>query len=584
MLALAACDSGGEGGTQSAPDGAMAAFDGTRPPDGGRPDAAQPRVDIGVFVPPDATVPDPDGGPGDAGAPDMAPPPTDAALPLPAATAMPLRRLSRTELARTLRDLLGQDGGALTLLPPDVESLGFDNQAESQAVPDLLAERYLSLAEAVVAALDLGALAPCGLDEEPNACARTFLVDFLPRAFRRPVTPDEVDRFVESWQLGAAAGGPTAYLDGLGFALEHILTTADFLYRVEAAAPPVERPDGVTLTPVDGYAVASRLSYFLWRTMPDDALFAAAAAGDLDTAEGVRAQAERMLADPRAAEMIADFHAQWLGVDQLATAEKDAFFFPAFDAARSALEAEAVQFAVDVFMSDRGTLADLLTATYGFVSPETAALYGVPAPAAPLTRTALDPQIHAGLLTQPGVLAVHAQSTRTSPVLRGHFVREQLLCGGVPPPPPGVNTAVPFLDPMDPDFETDPFAETLANPECVGCHRLMNPLGQAFERFDASGRYAPDRTGRPIPVAGELFRSDVDGAFEGPVELAARLARSHQVADCVATQWWRFAHGHKERAPDAAFLADVRARFRNDGGHLQTLLLELVAADQFRQR
>lgn len=553
---------GGAGGAAGGAGGAGGGVADATPADGAVDDAGV-AADAAVF---DAALP-------------------DAALPLPAAEPMPLRRLSRVELANTLRDLLGDDGGAVELLPPDVESLGFDNQATSQAVPDLLAERYLTLAETVTERIDLAALAPCAEGSEGAACAREFFNGFVPLAFRRPAEPEEIDRFVESYTLGAAEGGAGGgHTAGLAFALQHLLNSPHFLYRVETTGEPVTRPDGVVVTPLDGHALAVRLSYFLWRTMPDAELMRAAAAGELATAEGVRAQAQRMLDDPRAAAMIADFHGQWLGVDHLPVIEKDAAFFPGFDAARAALQAEAQAFAVDVFLSENGTLTDLLTASHAFVSPETAAIYGVDAPAAPLTRVELDPTLRAGLLTLPGVLAVHAQSTRTSPVLRGYFVREQLFCGGVPPPPPGTDTSVPFLDPANPDFENDPFAETMANPECVGCHRLMNPIGQAFERFDASGRYAPDRTGREIPVAGELFRSDVDGLFEGPVELARRLAASDQVADCVTTHWWRFAHGHKEREPDAAQLADVRARFRNHGGHLETLLIELVTADQFRHR
>ncbi|MCB9546461.1 MAG: DUF1592 domain-containing protein [Myxococcales bacterium] len=580
-LALWGCDDGG-GGAPAEPVVDAAPADAGLPADAGDAEARE-----------DAAR--------DAGAQDAAPPPADAAEgpdarapgadagpppePLPAAEAMPLRRLSRVELASTLRDLLGDDGGALDLLPPDVESLGFDNQAESQAVPDLLAERYLALAEAVTARVDLLALAPCedaaGAGE---ACARAFLVGFLPRAFRRPADEAQVERYLESYRLGAAEDPADAYRAGLTFALQHVLIAPALLYRVEEAGAPWVDADGVERTPVDGYSVASRLSYFLWRTLPDEALFAAAASGALDTAEGVRAQATRMIDDPRAAATIADFHGQWLGIDQLPTVEKDAVFFPDFDRARDALREEAELLAVDVFLRENGTLADLLTTPEAFVGPETAGLYGVDAPPAPLSRVALDPTVRAGILTLPGVLAVHAQSTRTSPILRGHFVREQLLCGGVPPPPPGVDTSVPFLDPADPDYETDPFAETMSNPECLGCHRLMNPIGQAFEGFDATGRFAPDRRGRPIPTAGTLYRSDVDGDFDGPVALARRLAGSDQVADCVATHWWRFAHGHKERAPDAALLADVRRRFRASGGHLRTLLLALVTADQFRER
>ncbi|MCA9542155.1 MAG: DUF1592 domain-containing protein, partial [Myxococcales bacterium] len=510
---------------------------------------------------------------GEGGAPMWAAPPA----------AKPLQRLSRVEYAHTLGDLLAADAPALIeALPPDVESLGFDNQAESQAVPTLLAERYLEVAEQLAdEAVTRPEVVACEAPSAPEDCARAFLAAFLPRAFRRPITADELDRFVETYALGAAEGDHAA---GLSFALVHALLAPPFLYRLEDEGAPVERGDGSVEVPVGAYGMANRLSYALWRTMPDDVLFAAAAADALHTPEQIRAQAERLLADPRAEAMWADFFAQWTGIDQLATVEKDAAMFPEFDAARAGLRAETEAFALDVVFGDDPRLATLLTADHAFASPETAALYDVDPPDAALTRVALDPTVRAGLLTQPAVLAVHAQSTRTSPVLRGHFIRESLLCGGVPEPPPGTNTSVPLIDPQNPNFDDDPFAETMINPECLGCHRLMNPLGWALEGFDAIGRYAPDRRGRPISTAGELYRSDVDGPFDGPRALAERLAGSAQVHACVATHWFRFAHGHAERPGDRPALEGLIDDFTASGGDLHQLLLDTTTADTFRLR
>ncbi len=539
-----------------------------------------------------APSPSPDAGPRDAGAGGASPPVDDAGPPpvpadagvLPAPPpGAPLRRLTRVEYANTLQDLLGEDGDALAQLPPDVIASSFDNQAEAQSVPTLLAERYLELAEQIAdrVTADPQNLAPCAAGADAEGCARDFLDGFLPRAFRRPLEPGELDRFVESYRLGATDAD---YAAGLASALVHTLTSPHFLYRVEFGGAPTDRADGTEVVPATPWEVATRLSYFLWRSMPDEALRLAADANALSTPEQIAAEAERMLNDPRSRAMVEDFHAQWLGIQQIIDVEKEAVLFPEFDAVRATLRDETLAFVTDVFFEDpEGTLTTLLTASHGFVGPETAAIYGVEAPAAPRTRVALDPTVRSGILTQPAVLAVHAQSTRTSPVLRGHFVREALLCGGIPEPPPGTDTSVPRLDPMNPNFDEDPFAVTMENPECVGCHRLMNPIGWGLEAFDPIGRHVPVRGGRPVETAGELLRTDVDGPFEGPVELAARLARSGQVADCLTGHWYTFAHGHRPGPGDAPYLAAAQAHLR-DGGALRDLLLELVKTEAFRLR
>ena len=524
-----------------------------------------------------------DAGASDAANPDPAAP--DASTPLPPPPpAAPLRRLSRIEYARTLHDLLGSDVDAVVAqLPPDLVASSFDNQAIAQAVPSLLAEQYLELAEQVAERVtsDARALAPCAADEAVEGCARGFLQGFLPRAFRRPLEAGELDRFVESFRLGADGGD---YAAGLSFALVHALTSPHFLYRVELGGGPVTRADGSEAQRATPWEVATRLSYFLWRSMPDEALWLAADADALGTPAQVAAEARRMLSDPRARAMVEDFHSQWLGIGQIVDVEKDATMFPDFDAVRATLRDEALAFVTDVFFDDPvGTMSTLLTASHAFVGPETAALYGVEAPAEPRTRTALDPSVRAGLLTMPAVLAVHAQSTRTSPVLRGHFVREALLCGSIPEPPPGTDTSVPRLDPANPDYDTDPFARTMENPECVGCHRLMNPIGWGLEVFDPIGRYAPERGGRPVSSAGELLRTDIDGPFDGPVELAGKLAQSGQVADCLAAHWFTFAHGHLPRPGDAPDVAAAQAHLR-DGGALKELLVELVTTEAFLLR
>jgi len=225
----------------------------------------------------------------------------------------------------------------------------------------------------------------------------------------------------------------------------------------------------------------------------------------------------------------------------------------------------------------------MLTASYTFVSPELAAFYGVTAPSGPgFERVELDPAERAGLLTMGSLLTINAHSNQTSPVHRGKLVREAFLCDIMPLPPPDVMITVPTPDPDSTARER--FAEHSKNPTCKACHELMDPIGFGFENYDAVGRFRALENGAAIDASGSIIQSDIDGEFDGAVELAHKLTGSNDVRDCYATQWFRYASGRGETHADKCSTTALRERFKASGGDIKELLVALTQTDAFLYR
>jgi hypothetical protein len=337
---------------------------------------------------------------------------------------------------------------------------------------------------------------------------------------------------------------------------------------------------------LDGYEQASRLSYLLWNSMPDDDLFAAAAAGELATPEGLRGQAERMLYDGRARDAIGSFHLQWLGLREIGELDKDSATFPQFDAdLRDAMTREVVRTTDYIVRFTEGTLSTLLTAPMSFPEGGLFALYGIAPPAeADLTvPVQLDPRERAGVLTLPGVLAVHAHADQGSPVRRGAFVRTKLLCQELPSPPPDVDDTPPA--PSDDATTRDRFDRHRTDPQCAVCHELIDPIGYGFEEFDGLGRYRTTENGLPIDRSGEIIgANDLDGPFDGVVDLAYRLASSDRVQDCMSEQWFEFTFGRQASEGDECSMEQINLKFAMTGYELRELLFAIVESDSFRHR
>ncbi|MEM6994636.1 MAG: DUF1592 domain-containing protein [Myxococcota bacterium] len=494
----------------------------------------------------------------------------------------PLRRLTHWEFDNTIRDLLGDDARYGEAFPNETSETSFDNQAAALGVGALLAEDYMRAAEAVaaVAITDLDALLTCypgAIGEDP--CALEWIEEFGARAYRRPLTTAQRDRLFALYEATKADHG---FAGGLELTLQAMLQSPYFLYRVEEGLPD---PAGEGVVALDDWEIASRLSYLLWGSMPDDALFEAAEAGELADADGIAAQAERMLADDRARDVVATFHRQWLRLDDVDTMSKDPVLFPEFDdALRGSMKASTEAFIDHVVFDGEGDLGTLLTASYGFADDAMAGLLGIAAPGSSTpVYVELPADERAGLLTQPSVLASTAKANQTSPVSRGAFVQARLMCTTLPEPPPDVDTTPPEVDQ---DATTrERFEQHSSDPSCAGCHALIDPVGFGLEHYDALGRYRNEENGMPVDASGTLPGGDNGNIdFDGAVELSVALADEAQVRDCFVQQWFTYAHGRAPEPEDSCSVETLQLDFESADDDVRALLVALTRTDAFRYR
>jgi hypothetical protein len=494
----------------------------------------------------------------------------------------PIRRMTRFEYNNTVRDLLGDDTRPASVFVPEEEAMGFDNQATALGVTQILAEQYMVASEKISAraALHLGELLPCdpaaiGEDE----CAESFVETFGRRAWRRPLEEDEIARLLKVFAWGRAEEG---FSKGIQLVIQAMLQSPHFLYRVEFGMPDPVQDDVV---PLSHHEVASRLSYMLWASMPDDELFQAAEEGKLGSRDEVAAQARRMLDDPRARAAIANFHTQWLTLGKIDTINKDASAYPKYyENLRPLWKQETLSFLDHVVFDGEGDVASMFTAPFTMLNEELATFYGVDGPSSQaFERVDLDPSRHAGLLTQASILAATGKPNQSSPVHRGKFVRERLLCQILPPPPNNAAFEAPDVKPNATTRER--FAEHSENPACAGCHVKMDPVGFGFEHYDGIGLWRDTDQGLPIDDVGELVDTrGIDGPFHGVTGLAHKLAQSEEVRQCVATQWFRFGYGRVEGEDDRCAMDQVQKAFAASGFNVKELLVALTQTDAFRYR
>jgi len=499
----------------------------------------------------------------------------------------PIRRMTRVEYDNTVRDLLGDTSEPAKDFVVEEEALGFNNQATALGVTQLLAEQYMEASEKVAAnaTADAAKLAQLldGCDpaaDGADVCGEKFVEAFGQKAFRRLLQPDEVQRL-----NGVFTWGLTEYdfTTGIQLVIQAMLQSPHFLYRVEFGMPDPVENDVVAL---DHYEVASRLSYMLWNSMPDEELFAAAAAGELGTAEQIAKQARRMLDDDKARQAVANFHEQWLQLGKIESINKDSAIYPTYDDALRPMWKSETQAFLDyvVFDDAKGDVETLLTANYTFLNKELADFYGVTGPTgSEFEKVDTDSAERAGFLTQASVLAVNAKPNQSSPVHRGKFVRERLLCQILPPPPNNIQIKAPDLDPNLTTRER--FNQHDKDPFCAGCHKLMDPIGLGFEHYDGVGLWRDKENGKAVDATGQINDSDdIDGPFDGAVELAHKLAESDQVRQCVATQWFRFGYGRAEQKGDQCNLEKVQDAFAAANYNVKELLVALTQTDAFIYR
>ena len=491
-----------------------------------------------------------------------------------------LPRLTQLQYRNSLEDLLGPDLPELPLEPDTNPYLFYSIGSAQNALSELGVQRYEESADAVTRAVfddpqrrvDLVGCEPAAV---ADACVQTFLSEFGRRAYRRPLSQEELERWI-GVASDLAEGDPWR---GLRLAVAGMLQSPWFLYRVELGEPDPEDPSILRYT---GYEMASRLSYLLWNSTPDEPLLDAAQAGELDSVAGVEAQAARLLDDPRARSAIQDFFAQYFDLGRLGGTTRDPQRYPLFTPSLPESMRTEVRLLVDDYVNRRDAdIREIFYTTRTFVNDELAALYGLDVPeATPISFVPVelpDDGPRAGLLTFGAFLAMNAHETETSPTLRGKYVRERVLCQTVPPPPDDVDTTI---DPEDADAQTlrERLEQHRNDPACSGCHSFIDPPGYLFEHFDSIGAYRTHDNGHPIDASGDLDGTPLHGARD----LAQMLGEDERVARCMVTQLFRHAHSRLEHDDEVPALRDLEDRFEQAGYRFRDLMLELVTHESFR--
>ncbi len=367
--------------------------------------------------------------------------------------------------------------------------------------------------------------------------------------------------------------------------LSAMLQSPQFLYFPELV--PSGTPAGTTV-PIDPYALATRLSFFLWQSVPDDALLDAAGQGTLATNDGLDAQVSRMLADPRSKRALWSFHRQWLGLDQILDSEgatRTAAVDPRWSTTSQTDSVKESELFVENVLTQGGTFDDLLTSQTAWVDGEMSRLYGLPAPADPTawTQVTLPASQRAGLLTRVAFLAGYSHAGATSPPVRGNAVQLRLLCELPISPPPGADLSQPTAAP-DAGAETNRmlFEQRTSPPACQSCHQSLNGFGFGLESYNAAGIYQTTDDGLPVDPSGVVLGTDVDGPFNGGIQLSGILAKSAVVHACATEEWVRFAMGRAPVDSEQTYLTQMGDDFAKSGGDVRGLLQEIVLSPVFR--
>jgi Protein of unknown function (DUF1592)/Protein of unknown function (DUF1588)/Protein of unknown function (DUF1587)/Protein of unknown function (DUF1585)/Protein of unknown function (DUF1595) len=532
------------------------------------------------------------------------------ASPIEDATHVTRRRLNRAEYNNTIRDLTGLDIRPADDFPSDDVGYGFDNIGDVLSISPLLAERYVDAAEKVIERMfaspalrrlmDAPAqdLLPYGLrgllpvrDQQnkilhlgppPSVDSRelelgraaSILRAFVDRAYRRPITYHELDRLVGFVDSSLRAG--EGIEPGLKRALQAVLASPLFLFHLEGCWVGA---DSQAPRPLNDFALASRLSYFLWSSMPDETLYHLASTGKLREPRTLRAQARRMLRDERARALVDNFAEQWLGLRNLKDFSPDPARFPEFDEElRAAAKTETELFCQNIIQEDRSIL-EFLDADYTFVNERLARHYGLPAPhGSEFQRVSLTGSNRGGVLTQSSILAVTSNPTRTSPVKRGRWILENLLAAPIPSPPPGTDDLKQHQS--EPGTLRQRLERHRADPKCTSCHERMDPLGFGLENFDAVGAWRDRDGNQPIDASGSL----AGRSFGGPNELRALLrSRREDFVHCLSEKLLSYSLGRGLAPSDWGAVDAIVRRLERHGDRFSSLIVGIVLSKPFRQ-
>lgn len=505
--------------------------------------------------------------------------PKEDACAVPQPGRSPLRRLTRFEYSNTVGALFGEVPDVTQRLPAELLGNGYGNDADNQPSSAFLIEQYALLAGELAPRITEPEVAArydaCLLEapEDEATCVRAFVSKFAEAAYRRPLQSEELDGLLELQTELRTDGELTASVVGV---VEAILQSPDFLYRIEFGGDVVNGVRRLT-----GHEMASRLSYFFWGAPPDDLLLEAAANGELDTQDGVRAQAERLLDDPRARRVIEFFFDSYLPIANLTDQARDTELFPTFSPRIGDLQRrETHEFLMKEIFENDGSWRSILTAPYTFVNEELANFYGIPGVQGDeFVKVDLDTRQRLGLLTHASVLTGTTVTNTTNPVRRGGFLLSHVLCIDVPLPAEDLLEQITPPEPYSGSTGRERFTAHSSDARCKGCHGLLDPPGFALENYDAVGLWRDTENDVTIDASGSL---GAIGDFEGPVEMVRKLAESPSAYACFAQQWQKFAYGRKLSTSDSCNRQQLVEAFTESGYNIKSLLLAVTQTDGFR--
>lgn len=514
-------------------------------------------------------------------------PPQPGVISVESAGVMPLRRLTHREYSNTMAELLSDTTKPGAKFEPDGPGPGGFEAPGTVATET--ARGYMEAAETLAAAALTAkkVVIPCTAPADAAAeitCITTLVKDFGAKAYRRDLVTSEVDDLVKLFQTVKTAGA--TFQEAVTAVVEAMLQSPNLLYHWELGdKPPARDPENAALVALTADQLASRLSYFLWESPPDATLLMAAKSGQLATADGLKAQATRLLTDDtRARRALYAFHKQWLHMDTL-------------DDIEVPLGQELENFVASVFVAGDGTLKSLLTAPYTFANASTAPEYGLSASGSTFTQVQLDPTQRVGVMMQVPFLRTNGNAP---PVRRGLAVYKQLLCGSVPLPAGNI----PMVEADTPDSTLttrERFAKHAELACATGCHAIFDPWGFALESFDSIGHYRTQEKGKPIDVTGlpqgpdgVIGGTTPKGAiipFKNGIEMLNALAASDEVSWCTSRNWSRFLLGRMDSDADAGAMSNayLAAAYESDRltkrpFSVKDFLVSIVGTKAFRFR
>ena len=539
----------------------------------------------------------PGGGPGGPAQPGGGPAPSTGTVPpvampgpdgvIDSAGPYALRRLTLLEYQNTLRDLLG-----VTITDDDKKGFGQDQvvsggfgsgagivtSVDSRNLLDTSGKLAGSAVGDMGKLMPSGCAAPAAGAQQEESCITKWLQEFGARVFRRPMTTDEANGLVGLFKKlrGSDVGAP--YNEAVQDLLQAMLQSPQFLYRWELVGEPIKDGHLIKFGP---YEIASRLSYFLWATMPDDQLFQAAKAGTLDKPEQIAAQAERMLKDERAKSAMRDFHMQWLGIYGMDELEKGEIYKTFSPEVAKAMLAETNAF-IDSILTGSGKLEDLLTSNKSFVTGALATHYGATGvTGADLKPADLNPAQRAGILTHGSFLTKHSKEVESFPIIRGVYVLRQVLCQEIPEP----QLELPPAPEQTPGTTTRKLYEDFtAAAACSACHKQINGVGFAFENYDAVGGWRDKEEGQTVDASGSLQLASGAHSYKNAVEFAKAISKAPEVRDCVARNWMRALLRREEKPDEGGSLKAINEAFAASNHDVRALLVAMTKTRAFTHR